>query len=294
MGNIEDIILMIFVLTYNDPIRACVMKMGKIMSMGIDVLIIYFLVSIFYACFNRVMLYDISDSQVEDSSYVWISYGNRNWFYAFATILQYFPGSNFPNFMVAVNVTSSTTHWLVIIELFLNSSILIAIVQSSLYFYYQSFYVKSLRDLKEDKKLHFILYHEFVDDNDIHPNVLKYIVETHCENDEHDFSTDEMLMKIKEKFENLRIEGSSAKKSSEKFYAENFQKLNVFRKNWIWKIFLFLCDIGIVVLMVLYTDHFYMTISNDIIKLPKDKDRMAVTKEINKNLNILYTMIYIT
>lgn len=210
--------------------------------MGIDVMIIYFLFSIFYACFNRIMFYDIPNADLEDSEYVWLSYSNRDFASSFVTVLQYFPASNFPDYMVALNAVSKWKHIIQIIELFFNNSILLSIVMSSFYFYYTNFYLESVQLLKEDEKLYYLLYQEFIVDNYIHPKVLNYIVKTHMESEKHCFDNDEQLTKMKIKYEDAAKQETFLTEKRRKLYERNLGKFEKFRKSIMWRLVIFSLD----------------------------------------------------
>lgn len=278
-ASFKDVIVMFFLMVYTDAVRKCTVKMFTIMSFGIDVLIIYFLVSIFFASMNRILFYD---HVLEDSPYVWITYSDKSFIRMFTTVLTFFPASNFPGLMVEVNTFSKWQHWFIICELFVNSNIVIAIVQSSLYFYYQSFYVKSMNALKEDDKLHYLLYWEFIDDNDIHPKVLKYIVETHYENPDHCFASDEQLAKLKEKYENIAFSANQEQEKRLNFYKDNFPKLRKFRSSLGWKIWLFICDLVIAICMIIYVDYYYMYIINRSKAIDTADDRADIVQDLNE------------
>jgi len=159
--------------------------------------------------------------------------------------------------------------------------ILIAILQSSLYFYYQNFYVQSIEAIKEDDRLHFLVATEFCDDNAVHEEVLKYIVTKYCENSQHDFDNDEEFMVLKMTVENLNVDHHKHKLERLQFYEQNFHALRRFVKNKVWRIFIFVCDLAIVVCLIIFTEYYYFKTTTLIAGLPKTKTRSADVEKLH-------------
>jgi len=180
-------------------------------------------------------------------------------------------------------------------QLFMNAQIVIAIVGSSFYFYFTSMYTKKVAEIKKDDKLHYLIYQEVKDDGEVHKKVLKYIVDTHMDNPEHDFSVDEWLGRLKQKYENEEGEANMAAQAEERFLL-NFSKLNWFRKTWAWRITLLVFDVAIFTLTMVFTDYYYMDVSDNIKKLNgnvKDTDRAGIAKSIDTALDEIEINNYI-
>jgi hypothetical protein len=269
LGSVEltDFLLVTYMMVYIDAIRNCVMRMVGIIFVGIEVIIVYIVVSLFYAILNRILFYTIPNKDIQDSEYAWLTYSNQNLSKALITVWQFFPSSNFPGFMVALEASANWKGWVIIIELFLVKSILLSILMSSLYFYYTNFYVKNMKKLKTDGRLAYLIANELSDDNDAAPQVLEYIVNNYMENPHFDFKNDEALLKIKIQWENLLSDGSQEKKQREAYYQRTFSKMIAFRTSWGWRLYIFLCDFTIVATILVYTDWIHMdlnTIKTDI------------------------------
>jgi hypothetical protein len=245
-------------MVYIDAIRNCVTRMIGIIFVGIEVIIVYIVVSLFYAVLNRILFYTIPNKGTEDSQYIWLAYSNQNLSKALISVWQFFPSSNFPGFMIALQVVSNWQGWVIMIELFLVKSILLSILMSSLYFYYTNFYVKNMKKLKTDGRLSYLIANELSDDNDAAPEVLEYIVSNYMENPHFDFKNDEALFKIKVQWENLLSDGCAEKKKREKYYKETFAGLIAWRTSWGWRLYIFLCDLAIVATILVYTDGIHM------------------------------------
>jgi hypothetical protein len=225
----KDTILLIFMLTYQDAVRCCVLRMCKMVHIGFEVVLFYVLLTLFFGIFNRVTFYHMPQKDIQSNEFIWSSFGNRDLPHALLSIFSFTPGSSFPDFMVNLFKVNRLAGWIIPIEMFIRGAIMLAIVQSSLYFYYQNFYVKTLAALRAQKRLYFVISREFVDLGDVpHPEVLEYIVKMYCENEDHAFSTDEEFTRIKDKLaESLNV-GKNNRLKRKDFYESNFEKPRAF------------------------------------------------------------------
>ena len=99
--------------------------------------------------------------------------------------------------MVNLFKISKFAGWIVPIEMFMRGGIVLAIVQSSLYFYYQNFYVQTMATLAGDTMLNFLIAKEWLETSDVpYLKVTQYIVEKNYENLVLCLNTDEGLMHI--------------------------------------------------------------------------------------------------
>ena len=110
--QIGDIIIMCFILVYHDSVRNCVKRMASICSMGFEVIMVYIIVSFFYACLNRITFYDIPNATLQDQDpHIYLTFSNSSLWRALQTIWVAFPASNFPGFMLVINTQSSWKSW---------------------------------------------------------------------------------------------------------------------------------------------------------------------------------------
>ena len=196
----KEIILMVYILTYQDAVRRATFRMIMIIVSSAQMFVIFLFVGIIEAMLNRLLLYDIEDGDIQDNTEVWFTYSNSSVWYAFFTILTMFPGANYPHFMVAAGKVKWWAKYMITFELFLNNMILINLIMGTLYFYYQNYYIKAFEKLAEDKKLYELVSRECNFCVQIHTDVLKYIVDKHIMNPKYDFNNDEKFMMLRIKF----------------------------------------------------------------------------------------------
>jgi len=222
----KDTILLIFMLTYQDEVRCCVIRMCKMVHIGFEVVLFYILLTLFFGIFNRVTFYHFTQKDIQSNEFIWSSFGNRDLPHALLTIFSFTPGSAFPDLMVSMFKVNRVSGWIIPIEMFVRGGIMLAIVQSSLYFYYQNFYIKTMATLQKEERLYFLISREFNELGDVPPaQLLDYIVVKYSENAAHSFSTDEHFYKIKEKMQE-EVQTAEAKRAVRKcFYTENFQHI---------------------------------------------------------------------
>jgi Ca2+/Na+ antiporter len=165
----KDTILLIFMLTYQDAVRCCVLRMCKMVHIGFEVILFYILLTLFFGIFNRVTFYHMGQADIQDSDKIWSKWGTTDLPRALLSVFVFTPGSSFPDYMVSLFKMNRLAGWIIPIEMFIRGAIMLAIVQSSLYFYYQNFYVKTLATLRADKKLYFVISREFVERGDVPP-----------------------------------------------------------------------------------------------------------------------------
>lgn len=149
---------------------------------------------------------------------------------------------------------------------------MVPIIQSSLYFYYQNFYVRTLNSLLEEQRLAYVIGGEIADDGEVHEKVLTYIVEKYCENPEWEFETDEELLKLKILFEGAASDAKSAAATRKKFYKDNFKSTIKLRKSFFWNLLVFLADLTVIVLIIWYVDYLFYNKEELELKSNKEKD----------------------
>lgn len=198
--------------------------------------------------------------------------------------------------MVNLFKISKFAGWIVPIEMFMRGGIVLAIVQSSLYFYYQNFYVQTMAALARDTRLNFLIAKEWVETGDVpHPDITQYIVEKYSENPVHHFPSDEEFMRMQDKI--LEDSGLATKHKQKRkdFYASNFEKISKFLENKWWIIGVLVADLLQLITVLLFTEYyFYDTVSkqkNLVIAI--DSAKSALTLQLRGNydtINILLTI----
>merc|ERR1712048_1396638 len=140
----EDVLIIVFIMTFTDPIRDI---LKRIFGM---------VVTLFFAVFNRITLYTFpqKDIQENDTVNIWDVHGSSSFNASLLTVFGYSPAQCFPDYMLSLFSVNKALGYLVPIEIFIRQGIFMAIVQSSLYFYYTSFYVTGLNKLKEEPELY--------------------------------------------------------------------------------------------------------------------------------------------
>jgi hypothetical protein len=113
-----------------------------------------------------------------------------------------------------------------------------------LYFYFKHFYDRSLRQLKSEPRLYWVLAKEFnYAQKNIHDDVLEYIVKNYCEDIWWSFYTDEDFLKLRNVHLSRKLQASGKLEKRRNFYRENFGRLRKFYKNKGWRIFMSVVDV---------------------------------------------------
>merc|ERR1712166_1665061 len=101
---------------YVDPIYRCVKRMLGMITIGVDVIILYIVFTIFFAAFNRLILFDQKGEENSDSFglHGWENSSTSTFNYAVLVIWNLSPGSNVPDYALkhaTVNGYLSTILW---------------------------------------------------------------------------------------------------------------------------------------------------------------------------------------
>jgi hypothetical protein len=293
----KDTILLVFMLTYQDNVRCCVIRMCKMVHIGFEVVLFYILLTLFFGIFNRVSFYHMAQEDIQDSDKIWMKWGSSSLPRALNSIFSYTPGSSFPDYMVGLFKMNRLAGWIIPIEMFIRGAIMLAIVQSSLYFYYQNFYVKTLATLRADKRLYFVISREFVERGDVPPQeLLRYIVRKYCENEDHTFGTDDEFTRIKDKLSESENAGKKNILKRKCFYEENFEKPRAFLESNLWVILIVIADVIQLVCVLVYTEYLYYEVIRKQIAVEKSLDAKEKTKlfhDLIVSYNTAYWLIFV-
>jgi len=294
----QDIFVILFFMIYVDPIYRCVKRMLGMITIGVDVIILYIVFTIFFAAFNRLMLFDQKGEENSDSIglHGWENSSTSTFNYAVLVIWNLSPGSNVPDYALKHANDMVGIHWIITIEIFIRQFIIIAITQSTLYFYYQNFYAVLIGNFAEDMpKLYRRIAIEMNDfDGNVNQEVLDEIICKYCENEDHDFAIDEDYNVHKSKYLNAAENSNAAVKAEKKFLNENFSKLRTFRKSLAWKIPLYLSDLGLIICVMVFTEYLYYAIYESTEKYLKfDKDQAKYAENLVGYFKIYDILTYI-
>lgn len=201
---------------------------------GVDVVLLYVIATLFIAAFNRILLYSTKGNENSDAlqNKVWENGSTATFSYALLAVWNFTPGSNIPDYPLKFAAEYKGIQWLITLEIFIRQFIVLAITQSTLYFYYQNFYVTNIRKFKhKDPGLYHAVAHEMEEfDGNIHEKVLTELVDKYCENPFHSFANDEDFQVLKVKVLDCAANDDIGKRQEIKFYNTHFQKLIKFRK----------------------------------------------------------------
>lgn len=218
--------------------------MLKILWEGIEILIVYFLVSFFFAMTNRIILYDENSTVTSDTNSVYFAYSNGSTARALFSIWIGDPATNFPDWVTSLLTVSKSAGYLVVLQLFFNKQIVGAFIMTHLYFYYKHFYDHSLLTLKSEPRLYYVLAKEFAyAKKNIHDDVLTYIVNNYCVSIWHSFYTDEDFLTLRNLHLSRKLQSKGKLEKRRNFFRENFGRLRKWYKNKGWRIFMSVVDV---------------------------------------------------
>lgn len=296
LTSISNIMMVLYLLVYHDNVRKAVLRMCQIMVKSVHVIFFYFYVCCLFAMFNRIVLFDINDGQFEDSNdnNIWFSFSNKSFTRALITQFITFPGNNIPGIMVQ---SMQYKRWACILflgEALFNNVILINIMMSCLYFYYQQFYQESFAAMESEAAMYKVIAEEFsANDLQIKDEVLEYIVYKYFDDKEHNFDGDEH-------YGQLTNDANAAKTSAAlglglrvKWYQLRFKGLRSLLNNVIYKIIIFTADALLIIVMIICIETHMPSILKDrhtlITGMGSDSD-LDPAESLKLHLGILYDL----
>ena len=125
--------------------------MLKIIKESIEILIIFIVFLIMFSCLGRILFYNYNEMYDEQSNYA--AYNFESFSQSFYTIMVSVSTTNFPMSMVKAYEQNRGSAIFFVVNQFLITFVLLNLIMATFYFYYQNFYMESVRNLENEKEL---------------------------------------------------------------------------------------------------------------------------------------------
>lgn len=150
--TIQDMIVMLFILVYNDAIRRASHRMMKIAMESMEILIVFASVLLAFACLARILFFGtlalISDfEELYESKYSYAAYNYETFTQSFYSMVVGVSTTNYPMSLVKAYSASRLSAIFYILNTFILNIIMFNLILATFYFYYQNFYTESVKKL---------------------------------------------------------------------------------------------------------------------------------------------------